>query len=114
MTFSGTFCPIRSSLKNPPELRASLVDPVQPNLLLGTGAVRARPQNVPHLLHARKHDLPSYEPPDALVAGGTRQAALVGPELVKVQHALERQPMVQLCRFRNIRLVEADHGRQLG
>lgn len=91
-----------------------LVDAMLPDLLLGARAVGAGTEDGLHLGDAREQGLAGDEPADAFMAGGAGEAALVGPELVEVQDAVEGEAEVQGGLLLSARLVEADHGGQLG
>jgi len=89
------------------------VDVVHPNGLDLPCTITRSFQNRPHLLHAREQVPACQEPPDALGARRSGQAALVSPELVESTCVVECQLQIQFQRLLHRRcLVPVDHRRR--
>jgi hypothetical protein len=89
------------------------VDVVHPNGLDLPCTITRSFQNRPHLLHAREQVSACQEPPDALGARRSGQAALVSPELVESTCVVECQLQIQFQRLLHRRcLVPVDHRRR--
>jgi hypothetical protein len=87
---------------------------MQPNLLLRPRRIRTRPQNPPHLLHTDEQNRTTNKPPHPLLTRGSGQTAPIRPKLLKIAHPLDRQPRIHLHPHQLRRVIEADHGGQLG
>ena len=87
---------------------------MHPDRLLLPSTVATSPENGSHLLHASEYVPTCHKPPDRLGAWRSGQTALIGPELVKVVHAVEEQFKVEVQRFLDLGFVPMNHrGRKL-
>lgn len=84
-----------------------------PNFLFCSCRISARTQDCLHLPDTRKHNLPSNEPPNTLMAGWAGQTALIGPKLVKILDRLQSKRKVHIDGLLKLHLIKPDHWREL-
>lgn len=89
------------------------INPMSPNQLLLPRTISRRTQDIPHLLHTSKQDLPRNEKPNPLCTWWACQAPFISPKLIKILHTLQKQFMIQCRLFCSLGFIEPNHLGQL-